>query len=74
MARITGHLGVAPFEFSENLDPEAAGHGGEVFGDRKIIRAPRLHRQSIGTYAGILSPEKIAVLLSALGPELWERR
>lgn len=73
MEKITRHLRVAPFEFSENLDPAAAGHGGEALGDRKILEAPRLHRHSVGGYAKVLSRGQIAVLLGALGPELWTR-
>lgn len=73
MARITRHLGVSEFVFSEAVSPADSGFSGETFGDRKILANPHLHTQSIGTYHKILSPAQIGILLSALGAETWNR-
>jgi glycosyltransferase involved in cell wall biosynthesis/SAM-dependent methyltransferase len=70
LAGIVRHLNLAPFDFSETLGPNPSEDG---FGDRKVLGTQRLHNQSIGAYPRLLSPNRIAILLSALGPELWER-
>lgn len=73
MARVFDYLGLPPQASNKDLDILETVYARSSFGDNKILVAPHIHTQSIGAYKDVFLKEEIAILLNALGEEIFSR-
>lgn len=71
LAAIFAHLGLACETVSTRVDPRVSGYAASYFADKKIFDSPTVHAHSVDSYKQAFSAEAIALLLGALGEELF---
>ncbi|BAW80181.1 family 2 glycosyl transferase [Candidatus Nitrosoglobus terrae] len=72
MNRIFNYLTLSPLILDKQLDIQKS-YTKSSFGDKKIMATPYVHTNAIDTYKNVFSRNEIAILINALGKEVFFR-